>query len=159
MRNGELISLDVGDVDLAEMSAVIRTEKARSRRQFRSVYWTEPTNESLVEWIEKRDKLVERLTEMVDEKALFISIGNRHGKRFSIKGVGEMLRKYSNKAGLEEVVNAHSLRHGKAHTIVDRGGTSADVTNILGHSSLDSSYVYTLTSGNELKQRARKFLG
>ncbi len=43
------------------------------------------------------------------------------------------------------------------HSIIKQGGSTADVMNILGHSSLESSSVYTLMMNKELEERYRKF--
>jgi site-specific recombinase XerD len=96
-----------------------------------------------------------------DSAALFISIcSGQHetaGKRFSIKGVGEMLRRYSNRAKLP-YLNAHSFRHHMGHHIIKSGGSSADVMNILGHSSVQSSTIYTMMTDVELEKRYRFFM-
>jgi site-specific recombinase XerD len=83
-----------------------------------------------------------------DPDALFISIcsGGLHGnagKRFNQKGVGEMLRRYCNRAEMP-YINAHSFRHHMGHDIIKKGGSSADVMNILGHASVQSTTIYTM---------------
>jgi site-specific recombinase XerD len=161
-RNGEVLSLDVGDLQLDRMRAVIRTEKSKGRRPIREIFWTESTNENLKRWLKKREDL--KMTMIFhDPEALFISIcsgalAHTTGQRFSIKGVGEILRRYSNKAGLE-IMNAHSFRHHMGHDIVKKGGSSSDVMNILGHASLASSTIYTMMSDKELESRYRQFKG
>lgn len=159
-RNGEVLSLNLDDIKLEEKRAVIRTEKAKSKRPFREIYWTKKTNKYLKEWLEKREQLAHTM-EAIDPQALFISIcAGQHatsGRRFGIKGVGEMLRRYSNKAGIE-TVNAHSFRHHMGRNIVEQGGSNSDVANILGHSSLASTFIYTQLSNKELEQRYRRFV-
>ena len=92
--------------------------------------------------------------------ALFPSINtHKTGQRLTVGGVGEMLRRYSNKAKLPYAINAHSLRHHMGHDIIKKGGSMADVMNILGHASVDSSKVYTMMTDVELEQRYRSFKG
>jgi len=155
-RNGEICSLDVADVDIEQRRAVIHTEKAKSRRPFREIFWTAETNENLTKWIKRREHLKSVMADM-DSSALFISISTiRVGHRLNMKGVGEMLRSYSNRAKIP-YINAHSFRHHMGHDIIKQGGSSADVSNILGHSSLESSYIYSMMTGSELKNRWEKF--
>jgi len=157
-RNGELCSLNVDDIDLVNMKAVIKTEKAKTRRPIRELFWTKETNEALRKWIVKREHLQKRMV-FEEEDALFISCCSAQaGRRFSIKGVGEMLRRYSNLAGIP-YMNAHSFRHHMGHFIIKKGGSNSDVSNILGHSSLQSSFVYTQMSDVELQGRYRHFMG
>lgn len=160
-RNGEILALNTGDVDLNNKRAVIHTEKNRGSRPFREIFWTNQTNNNLGLWIEKREHLKNKMT-IHDQDALFISImssglNDRQGYRFNIKGSGEMLRRYCNRANIPHV-NAHSFRHRKGHSIIEQGGSSADVMNVLGHASLQSSSIYTMMRGQELENRARKFM-
>lgn len=159
-RNGEILALDADDLNLVEMKATIKTEKSKGRRPIRQIFWTEETNEALKEWLDKREYLQKtRMPQMTE--CLFPCICssmnyNLSGKRLSLKGVGEMLRRYSNKAEIP-YQNAHSFRHHMGHEIISRGGSSSDVMNILGHASLASSSIYTMMVGEELETRYRAF--
>ncbi len=73
------------------------------------------------------------------------------------RGVCEIFRLLSNRARLGYVLNAHSARHFGGRHIIEAGGSSADVSNILGHSNLESSYVYQMLWGSELRERYRHF--
>jgi len=161
-RNGEILALDVGDLQLDRMRAIIKTEKSKGRRPIREIFWTESTHANLMRWLGKREELKNKMI-LQDPEAVFLSIcsgglANTSGQRLNIKGVGEFLRRYSNKAGLP-TMNAHSFRHHMGHDIVKKGGSSADVMNILGHASLASSSVYTMMTDKELEARYRTFKG
>jgi site-specific recombinase XerD len=162
-RNGEIMALDVEDLDLVNHKALIKTEKAKTRRPLREIFWTDKTNEHLLTWMKERDKLSKRIP-LRDPNALFLSLynsGSNHtkGYRFRQSGVCEMLRNYSNKAGLERTLNAHSMRHFMGRNIIEKGGSNSDVTNILGHSCIESSMVYTMMYGTQIEKRYRKFRG
>lgn len=157
-RNGEICSIDMNELDLKEMRTIIRTEKAKSRRPFREIFWTKTTNDYLERWIEKR-KHLEKQVKFDEPNALFVSVTSvKYGQRFSIRGLGEMLRRYCNKAQMP-YMNAHSFRHHRGHHIIKSGGSTSDVMNILGHSSVQSTTIYTMMRGKELEDRARLFLG
>lgn len=162
-RNGEIMALDVDDLDLVNHKALIQTEKAKTRRPVREIFWTNKTNEKILVWLKERDKLAKRIP-LRDPNALFLSLynsGSQHtkGYRFRVSGVCEMLRNYSNKAGLQVNLNAHSMRHFMGRNIIEKGGSNSDVTNILGHSCIESSMVYTMMYGNQIEKRYRKFRG
>ncbi len=157
-RNGEIVALNVSESNLDRMKALIRTEKSKGRRPIREIFWTGATNETLKRWIKKRAELQKKMI-FPEPDALFISIsGAVAGRRFNIKGVGEMLRRYSNKAGIP-IINPHSFRHHLGHDIISKGGSAADVMNLLGHASLQSSSIYTMMTDRELETRYRKFKG
>jgi len=154
-RSGEICSLDAADLDLKKRTATIRTEKSRGRRPVRQIFWTEETHKALVKWIEKREYLQE-LFNFHDAEALFISISKSpqldiRGKRLNNRGVAEILRMLSNAARIP-VVNAHSIRHSMGRDTVKALRSNAAVSNILGHSNMDSSYVYTMLFGDDLKE-------
>lgn len=161
-RNGEIMSLDVEDLQLDHMRAIIKTEKSRGRRPIREIFWTAGTQEAIGRWLAKREELQKKMF-FKDPEALFISIcsgaiADTSGRRLAIKGVGEMLRRYSNRAGIP-YSNAHSFRHHMGRDILKKGGSSADVMNILGHASLASSTIYTMMTDKELETRYRQFKG
>ncbi len=158
-RSGEIVSLNVQDADLKRMRAVIKTEKSRGTRPFREIFWTEETNENLKAWIRKREELARRMT-LGEADALFVSISSggmrdASGCRFTGDGVTEMLRRYSNRAGLP-VVNPHSFRHKLAHDVIKNNGSAVDVMNLLGHASLQSSSIYMVMGDKEAEKRYRE---
>jgi integrase/recombinase XerC len=156
-RNGEICALNIDQLDLVARKALIKTEKSRGRRPVREMFWSEDMNDALLAWMAKRQHLLKKIVPKEPE-AVFICINNwNSGARFTVRGVGEMLRHYCNKAKLP-YMNAHSFRHHKAHAILHKGGSQADVQNVLGHASLASSSIYTMMFGTELEERARKFL-
>ncbi len=157
-RNGEILSLDVGDLQLDRMRAIIRTEKSKGRRPIREIFWTADTHGNILRWLKKRDHLKD-IMQFKDSDALFPSVNNQKaGQRLTVKGVGEMLRRYSNRAKIP-YMNAHSFRHHMGHDIIKKGGSTADVMNILGHASVQSSTVYTMMTDVELEKRYRVFKG
>jgi site-specific recombinase XerD len=156
-RNSELMALNLSDITPAHR-AIIKTEKSRGKRPVREIFWTESTHILLMKWLKKRERLI-KVMNYVEPEPVFISIcgsvNKASGKRFDKKGVGEMLRRYSNKAGIP-TVNAHSFRH---HLGRELAKNQVDVMNILGHSSLDSSTIYTMMFGTELEERYRRVKG
>jgi len=155
-RNGEIIALNVSDLDLNKRTALIKSEKSRGRRPIREIFWTPSTNALLKRWVQKRKHLLQLFT-FEDLDALFVSISKcgqnaTRGKRMSVVGVAELLRTNSNRAGIP-TLNAHSMRHFMGRDIVNKGGSNSDVSNILGHSSLESSMIYTMMTGPDLQRR------
>lgn len=159
-RNGEIVSLNASDINLDRRTALIRTEKSRGRRPIREIFWTPSTNDLLKRWIKKRKHLFSLFT-FEDLDALFVSISKCgqnaiRGRRVSTFNVAEILRTSSNRAGIP-TVNAHSMRHFMGRDIVNKGGSNSDVSNILGHSSLESSMIYTMMTGPDLHRRYDAF--
>lgn len=157
-RVGELVALDTDDFKMHQRSAVIRTEKSRGIRPIRQIFWTKGTHDDLLEWLALREEM-QRQRSFETPKALFVGLKSRtYGRRMTSSGIEIALRKYSIIAGVP-TMNPHSLRHHFGHEIIHSGGSSADVMNFLGHSSLASSTPYTRMQDQELEERYRKFKG
>lgn len=154
-RVGEILSLDVSDLDLKVRTAIIKTEKSRGRRPVRQINWTEETNGELKKWIGKLEDLKKGFT-FADQAALFVSINKSpqasvRGSRMIDRGVAEVMRVLSNRAGLP-LINAHSIRHSMGRDAKKALRDPSAVSDILGHSSIESSMVYEMMWGDELRE-------
>jgi integrase/recombinase XerC len=158
-RSGELCSLDTEDLQFSKDfsgSAVIKTEKSRGRRPIRQIFWTAKTGKALKEWIRKKEALQKQFT-FADPEALFITIvkcpqAPIRGRRMVNRSVCEVMRMLSNQAGLPTVINAHRARHAMGRDAAKTLRSDTAVANILGHSNVESSYIYTMTWGEDLKR-------
>lgn len=158
-RSGELCLLNEHDLQFkkdSSGSALIKTEKSRGRRPVREIFWTATTGRALCEWIKKKNALQKQFS-FADIEALFTTISKApqmdvRGSRMSPRGVAEIMRVLSNQAGLP-VLNAHSIRHSMGRDAIRALRSNSGVSNILGHANLDSSYVYTMLFGEELREQ------
>jgi site-specific recombinase XerD len=158
-RNGEICSLNTADLEFKKDdsgSAVIKTEKSRGRRPIRQIFWTPKTGKALKEWIKKKTELQKQFT-FADPEALFVTIlkcpqAPIRGRRMVNRSVCEVMRVLSNQAGLPTVVNAHTARHAMGRDAAKALRSDTAVANILGHSNVESSYIYTMVWGDDLKE-------
>src|SRR5262245_37964614 len=155
MRCGELQALDLKDINLEEKRALIRTKKSRGMRPVRAVFWYDECNDALKAWIEECERFLSKRG--TKEDALFlINHRNKGVARIGASAVGIMLRKASWAAGVP-ILNPHSLRHRKGHMLAKSGANNSIISGVLGHSSLASSYIYTMMNDIELEQVARRY--
>jgi len=159
MRVGEMVALNVKDIDLVNKRAIIRTEKSRGMRPVRGVFWFDECNDALIHWLQVRDKMMRRVKKLGDPGALFVGAnGWQTGYRITKSGVEIGFRKLS-RAAQVPTLNPHSLRHRKGHILAQSGANNSVISGVLGHSSLSSSYVYTMMNDRELEDMARRFGG
>jgi integrase/recombinase XerD len=150
-RNGEILSLNIEDIDLDQQKAVIRTEKAKFNRPFREIMWTRKTNEVLERYLKDKG---------ITTGPLFTNLSNNyklHG-RLKINGLCHLLRVLCDKAKIPRY-NPHSFRHHMAHDILEKGGSIGHVAKILGHASIKSSFNYIQLNDREMKDAYRRFKG
>jgi len=158
-RLGEVVALNVGDVDHKNHAIVIKTEKSRGMRPFRKIPYGKDSAVSMKKWMKKRAEIAKE-RDLPQPDALFIGLkGGRgiDGNRLAMCAAGEIFRKYSNKAGLP-YVNAHSLRHHFGTDMAKKGFNNSLISEALGHAQLSSSFQYTQVNNEDLEVALRKRL-
>lgn len=162
-RNGEICDLKVSELDLKEMKAVVKTKKNKGSRPFRELFWTPVTNDSLQRWLQARDIAIisnkRGKVVLPDPDLLFFGLSPyKPGNKIMNKEFSNILRRQSKVAGIS-TMNPHSFRHHMGHDIIEKGGSNSDVSNILGHTDLSSSYIYTMMTDKKLHNRYKQFKG
>ncbi|MFQ6101612.1 MAG: site-specific tyrosine recombinase XerD [Anaerolineae bacterium] len=84
-----------------------------------------------------------RLLRGQDEKALFV---NHRGQRLTRQGLWLIVRECAAAAGIERKVTPHTLRHSFATHLLDGGAGLREVQQLLGHTNISSTQVYTEVS-------------
>lgn len=141
IRVSELVGLNMDDVDFGRKILRV-TGKGNKQRM---VPYSDPSSDALANWI--RHGRVQFVNE-TSGSALLI---NSRGKRIGVRQV------YALVAGLLSdtavgVAGPHALRHSAATHLLDGGADLRAVQELLGHSSLATTQIYTHVSVDRLKQ-------
>ena len=143
LRVSELVSLDVRSADLRAKEVRVWGKGNKERIALMGA----PAAEAVARYLEEgRPALVKR----PGEEALFL---NRLGGRLSARGVQIMLRRCALKAGLDERVFPHLLRHTFATHMLDGEADLRVVQELLGHVSVSSTQIYTQVSEAQKRKR------
>ena len=147
VRGSELEAIDVSDVEFGRREIRVLGKGSKER----VVIFGKAAQEALAEYLSRgRPHL---LKENRDEPALFL---NRFGKRLSVRSVRDILEKYLMQVAAELHLSPHSLRHSFATHLLDGGADLRAVQELLGHSSLGTTQVYTHVSNQRLQAAFRR---
>lgn len=144
MRLAELVGLDTDDLDLVADQVRVR---GKGRKE-RLLPVGRPAVKAVRQYYTMRDEVV-RQSGAPDRRAVFLSA---RGRRLTPRSVQRIVRVFLDAVRDGEEVSAHSLRHSFATHLLDAGADLRAVQELLGHSSLSTTQVYTHTSVERLKK-------
>ncbi len=132
LRLSELADLNIEDIDLNQGSVIIKRGKGVKSRVV-------PVGRCAVDaiqvWLKGRAFLVAGVT-----SALFLS---QRGTRLCGRSIESRLKNWSRNHGLRETVHPHMLRHSFASHLLQASGDLRAVQELLGHSNISSTQIYT----------------
>lgn len=139
IRVSELISLDVEHVNLA--AGFIRCNSKNKERII-------PLYPGAVRAISDYVRNVRPQLAVEGEKALFV---NMNGERMSRQGFWKIIKGYQEKAGIKTDITPHTLRHSFAAHLLANGADLRSIQEMLGHSDISSTQIYTQLVNQKLK--------
>lgn len=142
IRIGELVALNVEDVDLESARLKITGRGTRGR-------YVELTSQVVLDAL--REYLVLRAERELQTSALFVG---RSGTRLTIYSIENIFKKYVRFADIRRHVTPHALRHTMATMLINDGADLRSVQEMLGHASILSTQVYTKLSPPPKSRRA-----
>lgn len=143
MRVGELVRLNINDIDFENRECVVFGKGNKER----PVYFDARTKIHLRNYINSRND---------DNVALFVSLDAPHD-RLNISGVEIRLRQLGRKLGINKV-HPHKFRRTVATKAIDKGMPIEQVQSLLGHSQTDTTMHYAMVNQNNVKESHRKFV-
>ncbi len=145
IRVSELVGLDIEDVDLRE--GYIRAFGKGSKE--RIIPLGSYASEALTEYINKSRHILGR-----NHRSAALIL-NTHGERLSRVSCWKIVKKYAEKAGIEEIY-PHLLRHSFATHLLTNGADLRAVQELLGHADISTTQIYTHITKDKLKDVYRK---
>jgi len=145
IRVGELVNIDLGDIDLRERMVRVFGK----RRKERIVPFHDQALQALLLYLSgSRPAFVSNAPAVKrDVQACFL---NYQGTRLTTRSVGRMIDKYIRTCADLHKISPHSLRHTFATHLLDSGADLRDIQELLGHARLSTTQIYTQVSMEKL---------
>lgn len=147
MRVSEVSNLTLHQIDLNLQTILVHGKGNKDRY----VAFDDHTKKSLVKYLEDaRPNLLKNDA----EQHVFLS---NLGKPLSKRGIEYVMQKTFNQAGISGKVHPHELRHTFATAMLNNGADLRSVQELLGHSSLSATQIYTHVTMAHLKSDYEKY--
>ena len=140
IRVTELIDLNVDDVNLD-----LKTVKCGASRNSRAIPLYPAALRALTVYL--RD-VRSAMVPDPSERALFVNV---NGSRMSRQGFWKILKFYQAKAHIDKDITPHTLRHSFAVHLLENGADLDSVKELMGHSDISSTQMYTQMINAKLK--------
>lgn len=138
-RISELINLRIEDLDFNEKTGMVKQAKGKKDRVFN-------IPEFLINDLNKQIEFQKKL----NHSLLFSN--EETGEKLTASNIEKIVRKAVKRAGLQKDIHCHTLRHSFATHLLENGVDIRKIQELLGHSDLSTTQIYTHVSKEELKK-------
>ena len=135
LRVSECCSLKVNDIELDQKIGWVRNGKGGKDRLF------------IVS-----DSLTESLRNYTNGRTAEHLFSNKSGKSLSARNIQKIVGTTARRAGIPKDVTPHTLRHSFATHLLESGESIRKIQELLGHSNLQTTQIYTKVSTEELRK-------
>lgn len=154
LRVSELTKLNRDQLNLETQEFSVRGKGGK----IRVVFISDRAKVALEKYLEKRIDI---------DPAVFIRIGMKHFEkkkaiqnlRLTPRSIQRIVKFYAIKAGIVKDVHPHTLRHSFATDLIANGADIRSVQEMLGHSSVTTTQIYTHVTNRQLKEIHKAFHG
>ncbi len=137
VRVSEAVNMKVDEINLKErMGKVTSGKGAKDRIIILSKTWC---------------RIAKKYLDRKKVKSPFL-FSKKNGKPLSSDTVQRIVRKAAKKAGIGKEVTPHTLRHSFATHLLEAGENIRKIQELLGHSNLNTTQIYTHVSTEQLKK-------
>ena len=148
VRESELINLKLPDLFLDE--EIIRVFGKGSKERL------VPIGSSAIKWIKEYLIKSRPLLEKKTKSGNFLFL-NQRGTKLSRMGIWKIVSKYVKEAGIKKEVHPHTFRHSFATHLLEGGADLRAVQEMLGHSDISTTQIYTHIDREYIKQIHKDF--
>lgn len=148
LRVSELVNLTIYSIDLMNEVILIEGKGKKERLVPLSKY----AKEAILDYLEVRSSLLKTKNGNTDK--LFL---NNHGKGITRQGFNLILKNILEENKINENITPHTLRHTFATDLLNNGADLRSIQELLGHSDITTTRIYTHVLNNKIKDNYIKY--
>lgn len=141
-RIGEIVTLDRNSINWGSQSAIVRGKGDKERE----VYFNIRCDIWLKKYLDRRDD---------NDPAIFVTERNPH--RMSIAQMRYVIKRISNRAGINKIIHPHQLKHSYATHLLNNGASLEVIQSLLGHEKSETTRIYAQLTGRLRQEFYRKY--
>ena len=145
LRVSELINLKLQDIDLSQ--DIVRTFGKGSKERIVPIGEKEYLEKYIYEY---RGSMLKR------ESSEYVFLNN-HGKQMTRQGFFKIIKKLAKEKCINKELSPHILRHSFASHLLKYGADLRTIQELLGHSDISTTQIYTHITNEELKKNYKDF--
>lgn len=147
LRVSELVNLKLQDIDLNQ--DIIRTFGKGSKERII------PIGDYAIEYLKKYiNEYRPSMLKKNNSEYLFL---NNHGNKMTRQGFFKIIKKIAKENGINKELSPHTLRHSFASHLLKYGADLRTIQELLGHSDISTTQIYTHVTNEELKKNYEDF--
>lgn len=154
LRRSELTALKLYDLNAADPSLKVRG-KGLKRSGGAAKERTVPVGLKAMDWIKKYLEIRPHYLINPREQSLFISMNS--GRPLAPVWINQMVREYAKSSGINKRITPHILRHTCATHLLKNGADIRYIQQLLGHTHVDTTRIYTHVEISELDKLIEHF--
>jgi len=135
LRISECLNISLNDLELNEKMGWVRHGKGNKDRM-----------------IILSNTLIEAIRPYIGDRTSGYVFTNKNNQPLSARNVQKIVARAAAKAGIKKNVSPHTLRHSFATHLLESGTDIRKIQELLGHSNLQTTQIYTRVSTEELKK-------
>ncbi len=146
LRVSELVSLTMNDIDMTNCFIRILGKGSKEREI--------PLGEYAMDYL---NLYLERRELLLKDKPCNQLFLNNHGQGMTRQGFFKILKSLLKEKGLNTDVSPHTLRHSFATHLINRGADLRSIQEMLGHSDISTTKIYTRVSDDKVMEDYNKY--
>ena len=145
LRRQEVLDLGINDIDIVSGRVLVHGKGDKQRL----VYMNESCSKAVSDYLQERDALEEK-----DDGLLFVTM---RGKKIMPAQINVIVNRARDAAGIDKHFTPHSCRKTCATLMSESGENIRTIQEVLGHSNIQTTTIYTAVSDKSREHAGRNF--